>query len=338
MITKESAPDAWNAYITAAGNTYDGVVQQCRLTRDFGILYGGKMSKDDIPPEIRNTHFKEHFAWRANKYAEVPDDVFESFFPDRDSATIKFCEGKIRSKALSWSKAEKKKQLARIPLKNDGVLVYQADITTELTLRSGRVPAAIITDPPYPYKFIDLWSELVKFAGRVLPDKGWLVAMSGQRFLPEVLARMTAEANKANLRYCWTIALHTPGQCTTSWLGGGETDKSPDVEQVGINVQWKPIFVFLKGPDLPAGWGLGTDFIVSPGNDKEYHHWGQNVQVFEQLISGFTQPAELVVDPFLGGGTTAIAAVNTGRAFEGFDIDELEVNESLNRLAKHEKT
>ena len=35
-----------------------------------------------------------------------------------------------------------------------------------------------------------------------------------------------------------------------------------------------------------------------------------------------SNPGDLVVDPFLGAGTTAIAAIRNGRVFAGCDIDE----------------
>ena len=320
---------------TASDKTFEGVVTQCRTTRELGQHYkqmGRKMSCNDVPTDLWDEHYREHLAWRANLFCEVPEGDFEKFFKCSDSVKLKFCVGRVRSKALAYRKRARQERLARVPLKTSGVKIYQADIANVLQLKSNKKAAAIITDPPYPHEYLGCWSELMKFAGRVLQDRGWLVAMSGQRWLPEVFERMNTEAKKAGLRYCWTLALHTPGQGATSWIGGGETDKNnPDVPQIGIQVQWKPILVYIKGKDLPTKWE-GTDFLTSPGNDKEYHGWGQNVAVFEELVNKFTSRNELIVDPFLGGGTTAVAAFSQGRAFEGFDIEETAELQSLERL------
>lgn len=42
-------------------------------------------------------------------------------------------------------------------------------------------------------------------------------------------------------------------------------------------------------------------------------------------IAAFTAPGDLVVDPFVGGGTSAVEAIASGRAFAGADINELAV-------------
>ena len=44
---------------------------------------------------------------------------------------------------------------------------------------------------------------------------------------------------------------------------------------------------------------------------------------------------DIILDPFMGSGTTAIAAINTNRNFIGFELDETYYNLSLDRIAKH---
>ena len=41
----------------------------------------------------------------------------------------------------------------------------------------------------------------------------------------------------------------------------------------------------------------------------------------EYLIRTYTDPGELVMDNCMGSGTTAVAALNTGRRFVGFEKD-----------------
>lgn len=45
----------------------------------------------------------------------------------------------------------------------------------------------------------------------------------------------------------------------------------------------------------------------------------------QAAIEQFTQPGDLVFDPFLGGGTTLVEAMRLGRAGVGSDINELAV-------------
>src|SRR5690606_23281456 len=48
---------------------------------------------------------------------------------------------------------------------------------------------AIITDPPYPGEFIGLFTDLSQLAARLLKPSGVLVAMCGQYYLPDYIAR-----------------------------------------------------------------------------------------------------------------------------------------------------
>ena len=41
----------------------------------------------------------------------------------------------------------------------------------------------------------------------------------------------------------------------------------------------------------------------------------------DTYLNYFTEPNEIIVDPFMGGGTVAVACVQTGRRFKGIEID-----------------
>lgn len=57
-----------------------------------------------------------------------------------------------------------------------------------------------------------------------------------------------------------------------------------------------------------------------------------------RLVEMAAKPGELVVDPFLGSGTTALACLATGRRFLGADVDPGAVSLTLERLAAAEGT
>lgn len=57
------------------------------------------------------------------------------------------------------------------------------------------------------------------------------------------------------------------------------------------------------------------------------------VELVELFLNLYTEPGELVVDPFLGSGTTAIACKKLGRNFCGCDVSEEAVQLSGRRLA-----
>lgn len=56
--------------------------------------------------------------------------------------------------------------------------------------------------------------------------------------------------------------------------------------------------------------------------------------MFEYLIKTYTNPNELVLDNCMGSGTTAVACINTGRNYTGFEWDEEYYEVIKDRLAK----
>lgn len=50
----------------------------------------------------------------------------------------------------------------------------------------------------------------------------------------------------------------------------------------------------------------------------------------------FTQPGDLVLDPFMGSGTTALAAVQLGRYFVGTDINKEYIELARKRIAQEQ--
>ena len=52
------------------------------------------------------------------------------------------------------------------------------------------------------------------------------------------------------------------------------------------------------------------------------HPTEKPVEVLEELILNSTLPADVVLDPFMGSGTTGVACVNLKREFIGIELDE----------------
>jgi DNA modification methylase len=57
------------------------------------------------------------------------------------------------------------------------------------------------------------------------------------------------------------------------------------------------------------------------------------VALVERCIQLFTYEGDVVLDPFMGSGTTAVAAVNTGRRYIGFDTDSGYVRQARERVS-----
>ena len=62
------------------------------------------------------------------------------------------------------------------------------------------------------------------------------------------------------------------------------------------------------------------------------HPTQKPLKLFRELIEKHSNAGDIVIDPFLGSGTTAIAALELGRRFAGCDIDRQYVDVSLRRI------
>jgi len=68
---------------------------------------------------------------------------------------------------------------------------------------------------------------------------------------------------------------------------------------------------------------------------KPVHPTQKPVGLLEDLIKTFSNPGAKVLDPFMGSGSTAIACINTGRNFIGFEIDKNYYEAALERIRIH---
>ncbi|EMI14521.1 modification methylase [Bacillus stratosphericus LAMA 585] len=66
--------------------------------------------------------------------------------------------------------------------------------------------------------------------------------------------------------------------------------------------------------------------------EEKFHEAQKPIELMEYIIKGFTQENQVVLDPFVGSGTTAVAAKKLGRKYIGFDINEDYVRIANKRL------
>jgi adenine-specific DNA-methyltransferase len=67
--------------------------------------------------------------------------------------------------------------------------------------------------------------------------------------------------------------------------------------------------------------------------EKTIHPCQFPVELVERLVLALTEPGDLVLDPYLGVGTTAVAAVRHGRRATGAEVDPRFVRVARERIA-----
>lgn len=203
-----------------------------------------------------------------------------------------------RDKEAARRRAEAR--LRAVPASGERYRLIEASVTALQDEPAGSIDH-IITDPPYPQEYLSLFGDLARGAAHVLKPGGLLLCMSGQSWLPRVFA----ELSSASLNYVWTLDYLTPAE-------------NVQIFPRRVLTSWKPILMYCQG-EYQGDWY--SDIVRPEADDKEHHDWGQAISGFRDLMRRFVLPGQSVCDPFLGGGTTAVVALEMGASFLGFDVD-----------------
>ena len=103
------------------------------------------------------------------------------------------------------------------------------------------------------------------------------------------------------------------------------------------------ILLFRKGGDKPIK-NCGTPDILKVPikkqkdiNGKNLHDTEKPVELMKILIENSSNENEIVLDPFMGIGSTGIACMNTNRNFIGIELDEKYFNIAKERINNYER-
>lgn len=186
---------------------------------------------------------------------------------------------------------------------------------------------AIITDPPYGlnkegiYNDVDLsiFYKSLPECYRVLKKNGWFITFFSTKFLPKLF-----ENNP--FTYFWQIVLYCPEGMVRSPIG---------------TTKFMSCFVFKKGN--PKVIQKDKDiFIDTPGKMVEpdegfiNHPTPKPKHFIKEVMKMFTEEKDLILDPFIGSGSVAVACKQLNRSFIGFEINQDYVKIADNRLANLE--
>jgi hypothetical protein len=192
---------------------------------------------------------------------------------------------------------------------DDLVTLYHGDAREVLPSLHVEAPL-LLTDPPYDAEA--RWAYDLLADTEVLSATGTLLTYVGIRQLPYA---MTALGR--TLRYRWTLAV--------------AHHQSRPIPGMWVLDEWKPILWFERKHNHQQKY-LPT--MLRGNASKEWHAWGQPLRQAAQLIEHFTEAQDLVVDPFVGGGTVLRASKDLGRRAIGIEVDEATCERVVLRLGQ----
>lgn len=159
-----------------------------------------------------------------------------------------------------------------------------------------------LTDIPYLTENAPEWHSYANWIHGGLKPGGYCITYAGQYHLYKI-----AEAFLSKFSSYWVIACIHQGRCAR-------------FQPRKVICCWKPILVFAK-ESIKSQERYFRDVLDVGKREKSDHKWQQSVAEAEKLIEIFSKPGDLILDPFAGSGTTAIAAIKKKRRFIGIDID-----------------
>lgn len=180
----------------------------------------------------------------------------------------------------------------------------------------------IFTDPPYLRKYLPCYDWLAQEAARVLKPGGFVAALCADVYLDQIFSYFLATDLTFYFAFHWGIG----GQrASVVWMNRNGFSKP-------IVIRAKTLLVYSRGDHAISRTAMGQRYNGS-GKNKIYHEWGQDVEASRYFVDCLTHPGQLILDPFIGGGTTAVACEAIGRRWIGCDVDPKAIAATRRHLA-----
>jgi DNA modification methylase len=183
----------------------------------------------------------------------------------------------------------------------------------------------IITDPPYGLKKagikndkdLSLFYNILPECHRILKDDSFFITFFSTKYLPDIFKNNP-------FTYFWQFILYCPEGSVRSPIGF---------------TKYMSCIVFKKGDAKLAKWKTDI-FRDTPGRmvepDEGYinHPTPKPKHFIKELLAMTTMENDIVLDPLIGSGSTAVACRQLKRRYIGFEIMKSYCAVANKRLAK----
>lgn len=204
----------------------------------------------------------------------------------------------------------------------------------------------IITDPPYNIshennfntlkcprqgvdfgewdKNFDLFSWIPKYE-KILDKNGSIIIFCSYRYMSFIIKTMEESNLEVKDILVWRKSNPMPRNIERRYV--------QDMEFAIWGVKKGAKWIFNKDKNKSYMRSLFETSTVS-GNERTNHPTQKSLQLMQDIIKIHTNKDDVVIDPFMGSGTTGVACLNLNRKFIGIELDKTYFNLSVERLNK----
>jgi site-specific DNA-methyltransferase (adenine-specific) len=229
--------------------------------------------------------------------------------------------------------------------------IFNEDALSGLSRIPNGTVDLILTDPPYNLgkdygnasdqrsndRYLEWTEEWVKLAIPKLKPNGSLYIFLTWRYSPEIFVMLKKHMTMMN-EIIWDRRVPSMGGSTRSYTSVHDTigffvnrkDYYFDLDAIRIpydaetkKARSRSIFEGAKWLELGYNpkdlWSVSRLHREHP--ERADHPTQKPLEIIERMVKASCPPGGLILDPFLGSGTTAVAAKRCGRNFVGFELN-----------------
>lgn len=207
--------------------------------------------------------------------------------------------------------------------------LYQGDCLEVMkNIEDGSVDL-VVTDPPY--EIATTGAGMYKQA-----DKQYVKELNGMKdgFSEEVLDELCRVMKKINIYFFCSQKQIIPlldyfvkkKKCNWNILSWHKTNPIPACGNKYLTDTEFILFFREKGVKVYGSFDTKRTWYVTPLNQSDKKKYGhptvKPLSILENLVVNSSQKGEVVLDCFMGSGSTGVACLNTNRNFIGIELDE----------------
>ena len=195
---------------------------------------------------------------------------------------------------------------------DESVTIYHADCREVIPTITCDI---VMTDPPYGVE---------KSSGTINRKRAKAEYTSDFEDSPRYIARVVIPVVVECLKR-WPVVLTPGNKCLMQYPQPDSLGCFYQPAAVGLqvfgNLDSQPILYYGKNP-TKKNMGVPCSYVLTETPEKNGHPCPKPLGIWKRLMTNVTLEGMTVFDPFMGSGTTVVAARETGRKAIGAEIDE----------------